>query len=302
MSTTTLDAKDPAARTLTTPEGVPIAITLADRGTRGAAFLIDLLILGLTIIVLFLVFGLTFRPTGPGLWMASGVMLIAFMLRSFYFIFFEVRWRGATPGKRMMGIRVVDRHGGSLSTESVIARNLMREVEFFMPFSLMLGIGFGGEGQLTALGTLVWTLIFFFLPLFNRDRLRAGDIVGGTWVVVTPRAWLSRDMAGVARGRIGGAAPIPFTTEQLDVYGIYELQTLEEVLRMSGAGSSRWESEVARRIRRRIGWRAPPGRKPTDRAFLEAFYAALRGHLEQKMVFGERRADKHHRTQDNKTT
>lgn len=290
---------DPALRTLTTPEGVLISVHLADRSTRAGAFLLDVLIVSLTVIVLFLAFGLTLRPTGPGLWMASGVMIIVFLVRSCYFVFFEARWRGATPGKRMMGIRMVDRSGQHLSTEAVIARNLMREVEFFMPMTLLLVVSFGGENQWTTLATLAWTLIFLFMPMFNRDRLRAGDIIGGTWVVVTPRAALLRDIADANRDRIRKAPDVAFTTEQLDVYGEYELQTLEEVLRMNGAGSARWESEVARRIQRRIKWRAQVGRKPTDRVFLEAFYAALRGHLEQKMLFGERRADKYHRTHGN---
>lgn len=41
-------------------------------------------------------------------------LLGAFLLRTFWFIGFELGQRAATPGKRMMGIRVVARDGGRL--------------------------------------------------------------------------------------------------------------------------------------------------------------------------------------------
>jgi hypothetical protein len=47
--------------------------------------------------------------------------------------------------------------------------------------------------------------------------------------------------------------------------------------------------QVADRIREKIGWEGPPA---GDRAFLNAFYAALRAHLERKMVVGKRRENK----------
>ncbi len=175
------------------------------------------------------------------------------------------------------------------------ARNLLREIEFFMPASLPFALGFGGESQWTTLATLGWMMILVLLPFFNRDRLRAGDIVGGTWVIDIPRAGLLRDIAG----RSSNAPRVKsysFTKEQLDVYGIYELQTLEEVLRSGGTQSSKWESEVARRIQRRIRWQAADHIPPAPSTFLEAFYTALRGHLEQKMLLGVRRKDKFDQT------
>ena len=43
--------------------------------------------------------------------------------------------RGATPGKRMLGLRVVARDGARLTGGAVIARNAMREIEVFLPLS-----------------------------------------------------------------------------------------------------------------------------------------------------------------------
>jgi hypothetical protein len=47
---------------------------------------------------------------------------------------------------------------------------------------------------------------------------------------------------------------------------------------------------VAEKIRAKINYRGKPG---DDERFLRDFYAALRAHLEQRMLFGERREDKY---------
>src|SRR3546814_9024800 len=59
---------------------------------------------------------------------------------TFWFIGFELGSRAATPGKRLMGIRVVARDGGRLTADAVVARNLIRELELFLPL-MMLGAG-----------------------------------------------------------------------------------------------------------------------------------------------------------------
>jgi hypothetical protein len=80
--------------------------------------------------------------------------------------------------------------------------------------------------------------------------------------------------------------------DQLDIYGAYELQTLEAVLRLGNtlenAGAL---TAVAEQIQKRIGW--TPGTErvgPFD--FLSAFYAAQRARLEQRLLLGERRERK----------
>jgi len=42
----------------------------------------------------------------------------------------------ATPGKRILGIRVAARNGKALTAEAVFARNAMRELEVFLPWLL----------------------------------------------------------------------------------------------------------------------------------------------------------------------
>lgn len=77
-----------------------------------------------------------------------------------------------------------------------------------------------------------------------------------------------------------------FGEAELSVYGEYELQTLERVLR---DGRPEAMAAVAEAICRKIGWAPGSG---DERAFLEAFYAQLRARLEGGMRFGKRKADK----------
>jgi hypothetical protein len=132
-------------------------------------------------------------------------------------------------------------------------------------------------------------LLVGLLPLLNRDRLRVGDLVAGTVVVRTPATVLLEDLA-VARA----PAALAFTDEHLDVYGVYELQVLEGVLRRRGQpGHEDAVRTVAGKIREKIGWSdAGVAAEP----FLEAFYGALRARLEKRLLFGKRRVDKHDRS------
>ena len=122
-------------------------------------------------------------------------------------------------------------------------------------------------------------------PALNRERLRCGDLLGGTVVVRVPKQALLGDVAGERRAD----ASFDFTRDQLEIYGIQELQVLEGVLRRTGERSELVET-VAKRIQRKIGWSAA-GHVPAE-AFLRAFYEAQRAHLERRMVFGIRKQTK----------
>jgi len=298
-------ADEKARRHIVTPEGVALPVDLAGRSERAAAFFIDMLIIGGCLFAIALLAILAgFAGVGQrnflvAKWVWVGLFLLWFLVRSFYFAFFELRWQGSTPGKRVVRLRVIDRGGGALRADAVVARNLMREVEIFLPFTLlMVGLATDLNGWI-ALAMLGWLLIFTFMPLFNRDRLRVGDLVGGTWVILAPKAALLPDLVAAespAAVVATAAAPYRFSREQVDAYGIYELQTLEQVLRQQGPNADGVRIEVARRIQQKIGW-SPPSPGPVDApAFLQAFYAALRGRLEAQVLYGKRRKDKHDRS------
>ncbi|MFO1254921.1 MAG: RDD family protein [Sphingomonadaceae bacterium] len=288
-------------RTLVTPEGTALPLTLASRGTRFGALLIDLVIITALIIAVTIAIGYSgfsvLKMIGEDPGKATGSLkysleflvivyiAVMFLFRYGYFLFFELGPRGATPGKRLTGIRVAARGGGRLSTEMVLARNLVRDIEITLPLGAM-SAATGGGGLLAWLA-LGWLAIFALFPFFNRDRLRAGDLIAGTWVVEAPKSKLE---AALSAGRIASqasGASYKFSEAELAVYGEYELQTLERVLR-----EDRAEATVAvhEAICRKIGWNPGAG---DERAFLEAYYTQLRARLESGMRMGRRKADKH---------
>lgn len=280
-------------RSISTPEGVVLPVELGQRGERAVAFLLDILIvLGVLFAIYFVLVLTLLANRGGGGWLFSAVFLLSFFVRSFYFAFFELRWQGTTPGKRAMGLRVVDRAGGPLRADAVLARNLMREIEVFLPISLLLSGG-GGGGAWGLLLTIVWMGIFVLMPLFNRDGLRVGDMIAGTWVVVAPKTALLPDLSEAGPGEPPAEPRHGFTKAQLNAYGIYELQTLENVLREAGVNAAEMRAEVAKRIMQRIKWPQASGAAADTDRFLNEYYTALRGHLERKMLFGVRRRDKH---------
>jgi uncharacterized RDD family membrane protein YckC len=281
--------KDSNRRTFVTPEGVDLKLDIASVGERAGAVMLDLVFIVVTLVI-FTVF-LLFVLAGGGKTLFQAIAMIwllgFFALRNGYFALFELGPRAATPGKRLMKLRVVSRDGSRLRGHQVIARNAMRELELFLPLSFAAYQSSQGMGDFaTGLFGLLWTGIFALFPLFNRDRLRVGDLIAGTWVVRMPRRSLSHSVATtVAPERLR----YTFTDAQLAVYGEFELQKLEEVLRRSDDYSM---IVVARTIRERIGI---PTAEGDDYAFLEAYYTALCQRLERGMLFGKRKKDKYQR-------
>jgi hypothetical protein len=85
-----------------------------------------------------------------------------------------------------------------------------------------------------------------------------------------------------------------FTAEQLQRYGVKELQVLEDVLRQpSNRENARLCREIMERIQRRIGWTQPVAPRDTQN-FLGDFYTAQRAYLESRKNFGDERPDKFH--------
>ncbi|MFC3783704.1 putative RDD family membrane protein YckC [Sphingopyxis italica] len=274
-------AKAKKIRPFVTPEGVDLELRIASAGLRFGALLVDLILIALALFLfsLFMLWvGLASRSdVTVVVW-----MLGAFVLRTFWFVGFELGQRAATPGKRLMGIRVVARDGGRLTADAVVARNLIRELELFLPL-MMLGAGASEDmvsGWIMLAGVL-WSLTLSLFLLFNRDRMRMGDLIAGTWVVMAQRVKLDADIAVDAAGDA-----MLFTETELAVYGIFELQELEQVLRGRDPRAMR---EVADAIRAKIGRAIAE----EDDVFLLSYYRQLKARLERKLLFGKRREDKY---------
>ena len=288
-------------RTMVTPEGISLPITIGTRGARVGALLLDFTFLYLGMIAILLIFvlllgslfstvldGLEEQVSGVAEFFIVVIILFAFMARYAYFLSMEMGPRGATWGKRIVGLRVAARDGGRLTAEAVIARNLIRDIELFLPLAFILSAS-GGEGGNAGLAAAIWFAIFLGFPLLNKDALRAGDLIAGTWVVEAPRTKLADVMStqGAASGTSGvTGTTYEFGEQELSIYGEHELQTLERLLRNDNDDAL---ISVHQTICRKIGWAPGAG---DERAFLEAFYSQLRARLEADMRFGKRKKNK----------
>ncbi len=145
-----------------TTEKVPFRYRVAGLGSRFLAWLCDMAIL----FGLLLMGGLFVAPleaARPGL--GGAVFLLwQFALLWGYFFVFEWLWQGQTPGKRVLGIRVIDWSGTRISFFQAALRNVLRAADG-LPFPFLLyGLGFAAA-------------------MCNREQRRLGDLAAGTLVV-----------------------------------------------------------------------------------------------------------------------
>jgi uncharacterized RDD family membrane protein YckC len=137
-----------------TPEGVALHLQLAGPVPRCAAWLIDAAIR----LMLYVPAGFLLSLTGN---FGIGVfMIVLFVLEWFYPVVFELLW-GATPGKRVLGLKVVHTNGTPVRWQASIIRNLLRSADF-----LPLFYGFG-----------------IVAMLCNARFQRLGDLAAGSLVV-----------------------------------------------------------------------------------------------------------------------
>jgi hypothetical protein len=134
--------------------------------------------------------------------------------------------------------------------------------------------------------------VLLALPLFNRMRARAGDLLAGTVVVRVPRPKLVVDEAALGKHRANQHA---IRLEHLGVYGATELERLAELLREIdpiGAPEANLYARVAATIAIRVGYPFEQATRDPE-GFLRAFYGAQRAFLERQLLFGRRKLDKH---------
>ena len=158
------------------PEGVVFSLALAGPTARFLAWLVDLLfILGAlkAVSTVVKVFVLVSPDAVVGL-----TVVLGFALPIFYGIAFEGYWRGQTPGKRMLRLRVMDASGLRLDLRQVVIRNLLRAVDALPNFYLV-----GGAAC-----------------LFSARAQRLGDLAADT-VVVRAEKPGTPDLAQIASGK-----------------------------------------------------------------------------------------------------
>jgi uncharacterized RDD family membrane protein YckC len=148
--------------TAETPEGIALSLRPAGLFARGLAYLIDFAIrLGI-----FVGISITVGMLGK---MGFGILLVAyFCLEWFYPVIFELTRAAATPGKRVMGLRVVMDSGLPVTPAASLTRNLLRAADFVPSFY--------GAGIVSM--------------LWRRDSKRLGDLAAGTLVVFSDQVSL----------------------------------------------------------------------------------------------------------------
>ncbi|MFO0870370.1 MAG: RDD family protein [Pirellulales bacterium] len=127
----------------------------------------------------------------------AAMLVFGFILDWFYGGLFETYWNGQTPGKRLLGIRVVTTSGQPISALQAIMRNVFRYADLcpFLSLSMLNPIlGNDVDESLPELYMIPTLLVGLVTMLLNRRFQRLGDILCGTMVIVEERKWL----AGVA--------------------------------------------------------------------------------------------------------
>lgn len=149
------------------PEQVWIDYEPASFGSRALAYILDFFIRwsGFALLAILLHFIL---PRKSFLVFTSGasiilpiIFILAFLNEWGYSIYFEVFRNGVSPGKRALGLRVVDERGLPISFRASLLRTVLALVD------LLPGMGM---------------VAFFSMALTNKSQ-RVGDLVAGTMVV-----------------------------------------------------------------------------------------------------------------------
>ena len=161
-------------RPVSLPEGVEITLRLAGPLARARAWLFDF---GLRMLV---------SLSTPALfgWLGAGGegigLIVLFVLWTFYPVVFEAMWQGATPGKRLCNLAVVNADGTPIGWPASFLRNILRLAD-------MLPIGYA-----VGLASM----------LLDSQFRRLGDLAAGTVVI-------HRDHVSAAAKTAAPAQPFP---------------------------------------------------------------------------------------------
>jgi len=194
-----------------TPEQIDVSLELAGLGSRFVARLIDWLVKGAALMIIWLLGMLvlamlfTAREEFPKIvivLLASGILALA----TGYDIYFEVRHNGQTPGKKRAGIRVIRENGAPIDFRSSCVRNLLGIADF-LPFGYLLGA---------------------MLVILSSRAQRLGDMAAGT-LVVRERSPLAPADINEQITRLA-SDEIRFTTSQLTNCGAEDKQLLRSFL------------------------------------------------------------------------
>ena len=146
-----------------TPENVYIEFDIASSGSRFAAFIIDFLLQSLIIVLIMIPFlsMSIFDNSDLNYYYLAVVIILKLIIDVLYFPIFEMLTNGQTPGKKLIGLRVLRETGESVDLIDSFLRNLVKLL-VFVP---------------------IINIIDFGLMTYNKKHKRIGDYIGNTIVV-----------------------------------------------------------------------------------------------------------------------
>src|SRR5262245_19441982 len=159
-----------ATTRVVTPENIAFEYRLAGPFRRLPAFILDACIQIAVLVVMAILLSLTIGWASFGLAMFI-LFLLYFVIGWFYGVLFETFMNGQTPGKYVLGLRVLTDNGRPIDGMEATLRNLLRTADL-----------------------VIW-LVGILVSTLNNKYQRLGDLVAGTIVVVEERQWLT----GVAK-------------------------------------------------------------------------------------------------------
>lgn len=164
------------------PEGATLPLIPAGIGARIMAFVVDFLIRSGISLIFFLSFALM-GYFGTGMF-----LIILFLLEWFYPVYFEVWRHGVTPGKKSLGLRVINDDGTPITFGPSLLRNLLRVADF-LPFMYLFGV---------------------VTSVVNPQFKRLGDLAAGTLVVYDAKPLTMANFEVKGRRNV----PADFTTDE----------------------------------------------------------------------------------------
>jgi uncharacterized RDD family membrane protein YckC len=187
-----MNADVPDSYRVDTPEQVDLAYDVAGLGSRFLATLIDSVIQTIVLITTFLLCALGLRWAlgsfqGAGDLAIAGVVLVSFAVWWGYHVFFEIVWRGQSPGKRAVGLRVIKDGGYPIGLSEALVRNVLRIVDI-LPGTYAIG-----------------GLVMFL----DRRSRRLGDMAAGTLVIKERRELELRALHPATFEAVEPGEPIP---------------------------------------------------------------------------------------------
>lgn len=159
--------------TIPTPENIAVTYEVAGVASRFLATLIDLVIQLVICLFGFMIYRLASSVLLVFGDIFGGLFIVYYTLVIFaYSVFFEVLWGGRTPGKRLLGLRVIRDGGYPINFMASLLRNLLKFLDFgILPLATPL-----------VLCGLPGLICIFFSPNYKR----IGDYAAGTLVIHEP--------------------------------------------------------------------------------------------------------------------